>query len=813
MSINPRSDQMKQALVYGITLIIIWFFGGGIAFASITLYGRPGEIVSLDIKYETPCNEITFIGTALDESTAVITSPTTVNSSPSNSTLKYLTIIKYSYEIPREIKIKEIWDTLQGRDSCSTSATLDILITVEILEEITGFTVLNGKESYDLGDSIQFSLDPAEGGVLPYEYMWEVSRDGESWNWFGKTTTPTSPTYGFDQEGVYNFRVTVRDANQQAQSSSILSFEINFRPQGGHLERLQSPGSVGPNQTVVLSVKYTDKGRPYPDILVDWALTQTNGQSLPNTATGRLRATQTRTNAHGIAITEFETGDKPFNYQITATVDTLSGPITVSFTVATIESVDIVLTLEEPTDGSVYSGISNVRGWAVSPRGLTKIELYIDGTLSGYIPLGGKRSDVGANYPDYPRSADSGFAMAFNYANLMPGSHIFKVRAVDTNGGAQDMNVNVTVTHFANSYIADPFAVNLDQATLTSSGNTIHIRNLLAEGQSYEVRLDWRPAIQGFAITQISPMSSTVSGMHTEKLPRLFLNSSSAYSPFSDGVVTTPQLITFTTAANDGIVLKLEEPVGGNTYSGIANVRGWAVAPQGVQRVELYIDDVLKGNIPLGGKRSDVRAAYPNYPDSVDSGFAMAINYSELMPVIQHTFTVRAIDNAGSFQDASAIINTTRFDSSYIADPAAVNLNQADLTGEGNTIKVENLVANSKRYNVQMNWQTAAQGFALTQITSQECTASLSPSSARFPATGGGLGSLHITIPNDCSWTAQSDVFWITIFQETTNGTGSGNVNYTVSENLGVARTGTLSVAGQSLIVSQEAKNDDGSGR
>ncbi|MDG4582674.1 MAG: M12 family metallo-peptidase, partial [Candidatus Competibacter sp.] len=36
---------------------------------------------------------------------------------------------------------------------------------------------------------------------------------------------------------------------------------------------------------------------------------------------------------------------------------------------------------------------------------------------------------------------------------------------------------------------------------------------------------------------------------------------------------------------NGQIVLALEEPVGGGVYSGIANVRGWAVAPRGVQRI------------------------------------------------------------------------------------------------------------------------------------------------------------------------------------------------------------------------------------
>ena len=121
--------------------------------------------------------------------------------------------------------------------------------------------------------------------------------------------------------------------------------------------------------------------------------------------------------------------------------------------------------------------------------------------------------------------------------------------------------------------------------------------------------------------------------------------------------------------------------MGGTTYSGIANIRGWAVAPQGLQRIELYFDGALQGNIPLGGRRADVGDAYPSYPGSADSGFAMAFNYSTLSAG-PHTLTVRAVDAAGATRDASAAFTVTRFANAYIADPAAVSLNQASPSAE-----------------------------------------------------------------------------------------------------------------------------------
>ena len=114
---------------------------------------------------------------------------------------------------------------------------------------------------------------------------------------------------------------------------------------------------------------------------------------------------------------------------------------------------------------------------------MQKIELYLDSQLLGNIPLGGKRADVGAAYPSYPGSADSGFAMAYNYSNLAAGSHTLAVRAYDNAGGARDASAAFAVARFASSFLADPAAVNLDQATLARSGNTIAIQNLLAAGQ------------------------------------------------------------------------------------------------------------------------------------------------------------------------------------------------------------------------------------------------------------------------------------------------------------------------------------------
>jgi hypothetical protein len=82
------------------------------------------------------------------------------------------------------------------------------------------------------------------------------------------------------------------------------------------------------------------------------------------------------------------------------------------------------------------------------------------------------------------------------------------------------------------------------------------------------------------------------------------------------------------------------------------------------------------------------------------------------------------------------------------------------------------------------------------------CSFSIYPDSQSFDSTG-GTGSVNITTQNGCSWTATSNDSWISITYGN-NGTGNGTVNYSVSANTGSERIGTMTIAEQTLTVTQE---------
>ncbi|MCC8986151.1 MAG: autotransporter domain-containing protein [Candidatus Contendobacter sp.] len=131
-------------------------------------------------------------------------------------------------------------------------------------------------------------------------------------------------------------------------------------PADGALESVQAPDSAGPNQTVPLSVRFTEGQQPRPNTPVGWAVTAADGQPLPTNVTGRLRAAQTQTGADGIATNQFESGGQQFNYRIIATVNTQSGPKTVTFPLAV--------------------GLAPIVGNPTTPEGA--MALYIDRTCA-----------------------------------------------------------------------------------------------------------------------------------------------------------------------------------------------------------------------------------------------------------------------------------------------------------------------------------------------------------------------------------------------------------------------------------------------
>ena len=82
------------------------------------------------------------------------------------------------------------------------------------------------------------------------------------------------------------------------------------------------------------------------------------------------------------------------------------------------------------------------------------------------------------------------------------------------------------------------------------------------------------------------------------------------------------------------------------------------------------------------------------------------------------------------------------------------------------------------------------------------CSFSITPSSASMPASGGS-STVSVVAAAGCAWNAASNAAWIAL-SGAASGSGNGAVTYRVAENTATAaRTGTLTIAGQTFTLTQ----------
>jgi hypothetical protein len=82
------------------------------------------------------------------------------------------------------------------------------------------------------------------------------------------------------------------------------------------------------------------------------------------------------------------------------------------------------------------------------------------------------------------------------------------------------------------------------------------------------------------------------------------------------------------------------------------------------------------------------------------------------------------------------------------------------------------------------------------------CSYTIDPHDQSFDKDG-GTGVIRVTAPAGCRWSASTNADWIVVLGA---GAGNGTVGYGVAPFRGgdAQRTGTISVAGQSVTVTQQ---------
>ena len=169
-------------------------------------------------------------------------------------------------------------------------------------------------------------------------------------------------------------------------------------------------------------------------------------------------------------------------------------------------------------------------------------------------------------------------------------------------------------------------------------------------------------------------------------------------------------------AKADGVFrIMLEEPVAGEVHGGVGNLRGWAVATDGIDKIEIMIDGVYAFDAPYGGARVDVGGAFPEVANASLSGFSLAYAYSNLSPG-SHTISAVAHTRKGETQTSAATFETVRFKESFISGANAVNLEATSCTVSDDEIAASNALIGGDAYDILLDWRTEEQGFEIIKI-------------------------------------------------------------------------------------------------
>jgi Putative binding domain, N-terminal/Viral BACON domain len=121
-------------------------------------------------------------------------------------------------------------------------------------------------------------------------------------------------------------------------------------------------------------------------------------------------------------------------------------------------------------------------------------------------------------------------------------------------------------------------------------------------------------------------------------------------------------------------------------------------------------------------------------------------------------------------------------------------------SGSGNGSVTIGIAANSGA--ARSGTLTVAGQTVTVNQAAASCSYSVTPTTVSINAAGGVGTPISVTTGSGCTWTATTSAGWITIVTGAT-GTGNGSVTYSVQANTGSARSGTLTVAGRNVSISQ----------
>ncbi len=231
--------------------------------------------------------------------------------------------------------------------------------------------------------------------------------------------------------------------------------------------------------------------------------------------------------------------------------------------------------------------------------------------------------------------------------------------------------------------------------------------------------------------------------------------------------------------------------------------------PAGTNRELVILGEDGNGNILYHGKTTGitVTASQINDAGTIDTHpffVSILLSPADGSEVTIGEFSLNWTRVETAYEYRIQVSEDSDFDSTIIND-----------TTSNTSYMPSGLSASTKYYwkvfarDIHANQSVGSAVKSFTVVPEGPCTYSISPTSRSFPS-GGGTGTVSVTAPSGCSWTATEGANWISITSGS-SGSGNGTVTYSVSANTkkkSKSRNATITVAGKSHTVTQEGFED-----
>lgn len=111
--------------------------------------------------------------------------------------------------------------------------------------------------------------------------------------------------------------------------------------------------------------------------------------------------------------------------------------------------------MDATTNNSTINEQSVVRGWFIDEKGVSKVDILVDGKVVGQAVYGDSRSDVQKAYPQY-KNGNAGFHFTLDTTKLSDGKHTVTIKETGKNGRVTALpDKNITIAN-SRGYVDKP---------------------------------------------------------------------------------------------------------------------------------------------------------------------------------------------------------------------------------------------------------------------------------------------------------------------------------------------------------------------